>query len=313
MVGASTSARSLLRSRGRSTSSFSSDAPAPDHPLNAGFVRPEAYLAVILIADEDDCSLARASLFDGTMDGDVLGFRCTTQGVACETPDTPFDVAAGRREDCHPREDSTMIAPISRYVDFLKAKKADPRDVIVAGIVGDPEPFEIETKPGTTQKLLKHSCTYSSPTGETQIAFPAVRTADFLSQFPNNTRTTICDSDLSDGLTEIGVLLRKTLIDSCFDRTLLDTDPATPGTQADCSVVEVRRHPNAPDEELRALPRCGDGRTPCWRIEEAPVECGYTKTDPHLKLAIDRAGAVPAPDIRIKASCVTAESSGPFE
>ena len=281
-----------------------------NNPVNAGFIRDNAYLAVILIADEDDCSLANARLFDGTANGDILNFRCTMQGVACDTPATPFDMATGRREDCHPREDSTMIAPVSRYVDFLKAKKLDARDVIVAGIVGDPEPFEIVSRPGTN--VLGRSCTYAGPTGE-QFAFPAVRTASFLSQFPNTARTTICDADLSDGLEQIGVQLRKTFIDSCFEYELGDVDPDVSGAQYDCSVTEVRRHPNAPDEELRILPACGGGQTPCWRVEEAPTECAYTKTNPHLKLAIDRGGQVPAPDIRVKASCVTADASGPFQ
>jgi len=283
-----------------------------NNATNAGFVRPDAYLAVILIADEDDCSLAKSSLFDGTTNGDVLNFRCTQQGVACDTPATPFDMATGRRTDCHPRDDSAIVAPVDRYVDFLKAKKTDARDVIVAGILGDPDPFVITTKPGTTQNVLDRSCTYNGPTGE-QFAFPAVRTADFLSQFPNNTRTTICDADLSEGLTEIGVLLRKALIDTCFDRDLLDADPTAPGTQADCSVIEVRRHPNAPDEELRALPSCADGGMPCWRIVDAPVECAYTTASPHLKLEIDRGGGSPEPGIRVKASCVTTGPSGPFE
>ena len=286
------------------------------NPVNAGFVRDGAYLAVILIADEDDCSLAKSSLFDGNRNdptySDVVNFRCTTQGVACDTPATPLDMALGRRADCHPRDDSTLVAPVDRYVEFLKARKADPRDVIVAGIVGDPDPFEIVNKPNTTTKVLKPSCTYTGPTGE-QLAFPAVRTADFLAQFPNTARATICDSDLSDGLAQIGAQIRETVIDSCFKLALADVNPDLPGPQYDCSVVEVRRRVNAPDEELRILPPCGGGTTPCWRVEEAAVECAYTKTDPHLKLAIDRAGATAEADIRVKASCVTAESSGPFQ
>ncbi|HET9482985.1 MAG TPA: hypothetical protein VFO79_03440, partial [Xanthomonadales bacterium] len=244
-----------------------------NNPANAGFVRENAYLAVIVIADEDDCSLAKSSLFDAAP-GDVINFRCTTEGVACDTPDAPFDTAAGRRTDCHPKFDSTVIAPVDRYVDFLKGKKRDPRDVIVAGILGDPEPFDIVAKPGTTQMLLGRSCTYNGPSGE-QFAFPAVRTADFLAQFTNHARTTICDADLSDGLEQIAVLLRRTIIDACFEYTLSDADPRTEGVQYDCSVTEVRRHANAPDEELRVLPPCG-GSVPCWRIEEDPLECDYT-------------------------------------
>jgi hypothetical protein len=273
-----------------------------NNAVNAGFVRDNAYLAVILIADEDDCSLANAKLFDGAPNGDILNFRCTTRGVACDSPPDPLETVIGRRQDCHAKDDSDTLANLDRYVDFLKKKKADPRDVIVAGIVGDPEPFEIVQGPGT--KVLGRSCSYTGPTGE-QFAFPAVRTSEFLAQFPNTARTTICDADLSDGLEQIGVLLRKTIIDSCFEYTL-----ASP---YDCSVTEVQRHTGAPDEELRTLPACGDGRMPCWRIEEAAQECAYTKTSPHLKLVVERGGETPPPDIRVKASCVTVQGSGPVD
>ena len=284
-----------------------------ENPVNTGFVRDNAYLAVIVIADEDDCSIAKASFFDGPRDvlyPDAVNFRCTTRGVECDTPPDPLETTLGRRINCHSKDEPDVVAPIDRYVEFLKKKKADPRDVIVAGIVGDPDPFEIVNKQvmtpsgPVTVKVLGRSCTYNGPTGE-QLAFPAVRTSEFLAQFPNNARTTICDSDLSDGLEQIGVLLRKTIVDSCFDYKLAEP--------YDCSVTEVRRHPNAPDEELRTVAACGNGALPCWRIEEAPTECAYTKVTPHLKLVIERGSAVPDPDIRVKASCVTAQGTGPLQ
>ena len=64
----------------------------------------------------------------------------------------------------------------------------------------------------------------------------------------DNAQTTICDADLSDGLTAIAARLRSTLANECFENTLRDVDPVTPGPQYDCSVIEVRRHPNAADE-----------------------------------------------------------------
>jgi hypothetical protein len=283
-----------------------------NNPLNAGFVRDSAYLAVILIADEDDCSLAKSALFDGNRAdptyADTANFRCTQHGVECDGPE--FTEATGLREGCRPRDDSELIAPIDRYVEFLKGKKRDARDVIVAGILGDPEPFEIVHKPNTTTTVLGRSCAYRGPAGE-QFAFPAVRTADFLAQFPNQTRTTICNDDLSAGLTQIAALLAKQVRDVCFEYALRDVDPA-PGAQYDCSVTEYRRRPNAADEDLRVLPACEAGTPPCWRIVEDSAECGWTQTEPHLKLAIDRGGLVPESDIRVKASCVTADSAGPL-
>ena len=283
-----------------------------DNPVNAGFVRDAAYLAVIVIADEDDCSLASSTIFDGDRTrpgyGEAVNFRCTTEGVACETPATPLGDAAGRRTDCYPREDSAVVAPIDRYVEFLQARKGDPERVIVAGIVGDPEPFQIVDDPDTGARRLGSSC--PAPAGA-QVALPAVRTSDFLAQFPNQTRTTICDADLSDGLEQIAVLLRRTILDACFLYTLADADPGTAGMQYDCSVTEMRRIPNRPDVQLGVIPSCAGGTLPCWRIEADPVECDFTQT--HMKLVIDRGGEVPGPDIYATASCVTADAPGPLQ
>lgn len=290
---------------------------ALDHnPANAGFLRPDAYLAVILVADEDDCSLAKSTLFDGNIGdpayGDIVNFKCTHEGVECDTPNTDLSVP-GLREDCHPKQDSTVVTPIDRYVDFLKGLKADPRDVVVAGIVGDPGPFETIKKGNVT--VLNQSCVYNGPTGP-QYAYPGIRHLDFLDQFANrNTHSTICDEDLSDGMTQIGALLKRELQDPCFERQLADADLDTPGLQPDCTVTDTRYRANEPDEELAVIPACDatQSRIPCWHIEEDAQHCGYTQTNPHLKLVVERGGVIPSPDVHMKVSCVSVPASGPVQ
>ncbi len=275
------------------------------NPLNAGFLRQDAYLAVIVIADEDDCSLANSSLFDAIPRsdpryGEKLNFRCIAQGVVCESPATDFFAADGPRDDCHPREDSTELTSIQRYVDHLKSLKADPRDVAVAAITGDPENFDIVTNGGVTE--IGNAC--STPGAE---AAPAVRTDALLQHFELSTRATICEGDLSQALRQIGELISER-IDPCFDSNLADVDPATPGPQYECSVTEVRRTAGQ-EQEIDVLPSCDRGSPPCFRIEEDPVQCSYTAADPHLKLVIERSAAVD-PTLHIKAACVTATAAG---
>lgn len=278
-----------------------------NNPANTGFLRPNALLAVVLIADEDDCSLAQKALFDGNSGdqayGERVNFRCTREGIVCDRPSGSLDTL-GPREDCHPNEASTMLTPLSRYADFLKSLKTDPRDIIVAGIVGDPAPFAIKTGMYGTP-VVKESCTYNGTAGP-QFAFPAVRMSSFLEQFPIQTRTTICDSDLSDGITQIAAEIARQAGNPCFINEPVDVDPATDGTQFDCTVTEVRRRgPNVPDEELRSFSECeAGGATPCWRIEADAAKC--TITPNHLKLVIDR-GSEPVPtDTHISVNCVTA-------
>jgi len=282
-----------------------------DHPSNTGFIRDDAYLAVVIIADEDDCSLAKSTLFQGIpMDGafgDRVNFRCTNEGVECDSPAIPFEDATGVRTDCHPKFDSERIAPIERYVDFMKGLKRDPRDVFVAGIVGPQDPFRIGLKDnGAT--ILESSC----PQDTNQFALPAARMGFFLEQFEQrNTRTTICNRDLSGGLAQIAAAIKVLPGDRCFRNDLTDVDLESTGPQYGCTITEYRRNPGGTDEEIGVIPPCKGGSGTCWRIEEDAVECFYTEADPHLKLVIDRVGAAPGNDIFIKAQCVTTESSGP--
>ncbi len=271
---------------------------------NAGFLREHAKLAVIFIADEDDCSLAHKALFEGATDGTIVNFRCTSAGIECDGSDdleTP-----GLRTECHPKADSQYLHDVDGYVDFLRGLKADPsRDVIVAGIVGDPDPVEI-TKDNAGHSLLKPSCQYSG-----QFAYPAVRTADFLSQFELSVRETICGADLSDALVQIGALLKRGFGDPCFESVLADLDPDTAGLQPDCAVSDVQVRPDGNAGLEYVIPPCSLGaNTPCWRVELDEAKCFYTPTK--LKLVVDRGGVIPPSDIHLRASCVTADGdAGP--
>jgi hypothetical protein len=280
---------------------------ALSNPTNAGFVRPDAYLAVVVIGDEDDCSLAHPGLFTTSNVGEVVNFACTKDGVECD--DTPGDMTTpGDRTSCHPSDHAKYVESVDRYVQFLEGLKPDRRDVVVAGIVGDPSPFTIATDNGTS--VLGPSCSYAGPSG-TQHAFPAVRTADFLSQFPLSSRSTICGADLSGAMTQIGALLKSAFGDPCFETQLADADPSTPAPDYDCTVTDVRRVASGADQELAVIPPCGTNPTiPCWRIEEDAVQCAYTQTNPHLKLVVDRGGVVPPSDVHVVASCVTTDPAG---
>lgn len=286
-----------------------------NNPENAGFLRPNAYLAVIIVADEDDCSLAKSTLFDGNTGdstyGDRVNFKCTREGIECDNPSNDLDTVGGRT-DCHPKYDSTFLTQTDRYVDFLKGLKADPNDVIVAGILGDTGPFEVVKKNGVS--VLKQSCTYEGPTG-TQYAYPAIRTRDFLDQFAFTTHSRICEENLSGAVTQTAELLKRKFGEPCFQKKPMDLDPDAEGPQYDCSVVDQRYSANQPPEDLAVIPQCDatKSRIPCWHIDADDEHCSYTAITPHLKLFIERGGVIPGPEIHVKASCVTepGDSGGP--
>ncbi|MEM9864369.1 MAG: hypothetical protein AAF938_22405 [Myxococcota bacterium] len=91
--------------------------------VNADFVRDDATLAVILLADEDDCSASNPAVYNRDnsvvapeLNDPRLNLRCTS-------------VLYG--------DDPDVVHPVRRYVDGLVALK-EPRDLFFAAIVGVP-------------------------------------------------------------------------------------------------------------------------------------------------------------------------------
>jgi hypothetical protein len=269
---------------------------------NAGFLRDNAKLAVIVIADEDDCSAAHNNLFQGTTA--ELNFRCTKTGIKCAG--SPDLTKPGTYTDCVPNDQSQYLEPVDKYVDFIRGLKAIPKDdVIVAGIVGDNDPFTIKLDAMNNPQLAP-SCTYNGGDG----AVPALRTKDFLQGFEQTVQKTICGADLSQAMVDIAALLKRSFGDPCWEGEVLDMDPDTTGIQADCTVVDVKVLPDGTRQEVGAIPACGAGAVPCWKLVDDAAQCFYTTT--HLKLVIDRGGMIPPADHHVLASCVTAAPDGPF-
>jgi hypothetical protein len=258
------------------------------NPANQGFLRPDAFLAIIFITDEDDCSTSDSGMFDtgDTTVADPLGplssFRCFEFGVDCDVGNDDRR-APGPRQDCRPRTDSQYMFDPQEYVTFFKGLKADPNQVIVAGIIGNPTPVTVGTNDMNNPEL-EPSCVSAS--GE---ADPGVRMAWFLDQFPQrNTVTTICNDDLSDALILIAELLRKVIGNPCILGDI-DTDPDTAGVQEECTASDVRFKGTDRQEET-IIPKCDNvgGQQPCWRLIE-DAQCTDTATG--LALEIDRGGA----------------------
>jgi hypothetical protein len=252
--------------------------------VNGDFLRNDAYLAVIFITDEDDCSAFDQDMFDPTITGkqSALGpldsFRCFEFGVEC-APDDARDL--GQKTDCKPREDSPYMYSVQEYVDFLKGLKADPRKVIVAGIIGydeanPDEPLEVieETKPIGEVFSLVPACQVTDGSGTvTSKATPGVRLRAFLEAFPDrNTVTTICQDNLAGALQIISDQLKDTLEGNPF---CLSTDVFIyPERERpyDCQVSDVLYG------QETALPHCTTSspdspNKPCWYIQDNATGC----------------------------------------
>ena len=116
---------------------------ALDPASNPGFIRPDALLSIVLLTNQDDCSLARSALLDpfDTSLGPSLAFRCTEQGVVCDGDDPR---TTGPRTGCRPREGSQFLVSVSEYQQFLAQYKTDARDVTVSAVAGPRSPFAVQ-------------------------------------------------------------------------------------------------------------------------------------------------------------------------
>ncbi len=261
------------------------------HPANAGFLRPEANLAVVFLADEDDCSARSTQLFgpESATLGPLDSFRCFRHGVRC----SPDATSLGPKRDCVAAEDSSFVEGVTPYVDALLATKPDARMLMTAAIVGVPAPVVVELRSppggGTPIPSLAHSCSYAGAAGP-EVADPAVRLAGFLESFDGRaTLTSVCSADLSEPLRAIGASAKKLMGDPCLDSTqLADTSAEIEGVQPSCEVVDIR---DSAPHAATVLPLCSSGDPDCYAIVPDAAAC--PSSNDHLRVRISRTAPVP--------------------
>jgi len=249
----------------------------PINAANAGFVRDDAILAVVLITDEDDCSARNPRLFDNSQTainstlGPLTSFRCFEFGITC---DRNARTAQGRRQDCVPREDpGALLHPVSRYTQFLRSLKAEER-LVVAAIAG---PFAGSVSVGRDeydQPAVQPSC--ATARGG---AVPGVRLKAFVEAFNGPVDlgwayTPICSPTYTDALQGVAEKIAG-MLDPCFPFPLKGcADPAVlaglPGDgqvcndtcRPGCTVQEVREETPAPTSVPPCLQVCPAGPCP---------------------------------------------------
>lgn len=261
---------------------------ALQHPNNAGFLRPDANFAALIVTDEDDCSLRDARLLSAPVEelGPLQSFRCTTEGLRCNE-----DIATeGAKTGCHAREDSAYVEGIQRFIDLLRGLKPDPRMVTALAIIGPPDPIVVEpwTPPMSTSPVpaLLHTCN-SAATGAIDSADPGLRIAELVDGLhsPQSLALSLCTSDLHAQLTAIGRSLKKLVGDPCIDTaSLADTSPTGPGIQPHCTAYDDIAGTRV------VIPACADAfSTDCFELVTDEVACPYVAD--HLRVHVRRSFA----------------------
>lgn len=229
---------------------------------NAGFLRADADLLVVIMTDEDDCSVADTSLFDpnaGNRWGPLRSYRCFQHGIVCDQPvDEPGD-----KTGCHSRADGPLH-PVSRYTDFLDGLETGGRRVFVAAIAGTTEDVMVRTSGDGLE--LGPSCV-SSSLGE---AAPAVRIRELTEHFAERGLfTSVCADDWSDAaLSNVTDWMAGQLGDPCVSTARYgDGSTCVMRRLSDQGPVEIERCPDP------ASPDGGVTPDPCWRAIENSAYC----------------------------------------
>jgi hypothetical protein len=271
---------------------------------NAGFLRPDAFLAVILITNEDDCSIpADSTLFDPTSRllsdplGPMTSYRCNEYGHLCRVNGKlqhPPRSEAGPLEDCE-SDESGKLDKVGDFVSFLKDLKGDPARIFLAAVTGPPTPYTVGAMPAVVQPstatwpTIQHSCTATDGT----YADPSVRIAQAVKAFGSHgLLSSICDDTMGPVLHEISARFSRPLGASCV------STPAVGGPG--CTVVDRWMDDNAHPAAQR-LTSCDEssGATPCWRLVDDVAMCGAGAQ----RLEVDRGGATPAPGLVTAIDC----------
>ena len=156
---------------------------------NAGFVRPDASLTVLLLVDEDDCSASNPELYNDTQTdmssplGPLQSYRCFEFGVTCDINDRTH---VGTRHNCVPREDNAaLLVSLDRYEQDLRALK-EPRMLFVAAIAGPVTDsangvgFDVEVvRDSQDHPVLGNACSGPGEDGATA----GIRIHSFVSRF----------------------------------------------------------------------------------------------------------------------------------
>jgi hypothetical protein len=314
----------------------------PATKQNAGFLRPEAYLAVVFVTNEDDGSAPPGvDVFNPDsklvgMYGDYNTYRQTRYGVQCMGVLAPEAPSSGPLLGCAPADNMpAMMTPmaaewdVSRYIERFKKIKSNPEDVILVAIDAPESPFTTlyadnnsgdgitpgkerfaPCTPGTTDCTirLQHSCQNNS-----DLKFfgdPAVRLNKVIASAKTNYVANICGDDLNQppdytaALQKIADLISGHFKPACIPAPL--TDVKNPF----CDVEDITVDDNN-NWTSTPLPRCDRAASDetCWRVEPS-AECSCESPD-KVAIVIDRKGKDAPPHTHARVECRTIADGNP--
>ena len=309
--------------------------------INAGFLRPEALLAVVFVTNEDDGSAPPdTDIFDPKkLDsyGAYTTYRQTRFGVACGTPPSlaPYASSMGLLAGCEAAPDTmtSMIGrewDVKRYVDLFTLPpsaggiKADPtNDVILVSI--DAPTSSVETILATVGTgggkqpspayvpcaalgpqcvvALQHSC--QNQASPAFFGDPPVRLDTVIGAAHLHQHADICGTDPSKTPDYSQALQKVAGLISSSLRPGCVPAPLTNVDDPDCVVEDITTSNDGTQTQV-SIPGCltAGGTFPCWRAVVTP-SCAPPASPQSISIAIDRNGVPAQPMTSARVECST--------
>jgi hypothetical protein len=303
---------------------------------NQGFLRDGAYLAIVLLTNEDDCSApagAASDLFPRSGDSSTLstplgpptGYRCNAFGHLCGSPAAPPPILSPRGaadpgdattivdlDDCTSNEDTSTggkLIPVSAFASVIKALKADPNGQILVAAIGglypdtaQQHPYAVTWRTSPSQDPagpwpeMVHSCVSA---GDGSFADPAVRIGEWVKTFGRNGMLqSICDTSFRPAMQRVGQEIGRLMGPPCINGPL--SSSASTETY-DCTVTETT---GGTKTQVPSCEKSG-GAHPCWHLEADAlclVPAGSPAGSVSRRLFVDQDGVPPA-DLTTTITC----------
>ncbi len=286
----------------------------PPPAANAGFLRPDAYLGIVIISNRDDCSVpAGSTLFsDDPAQGSLTHYRCNHAGHVCSDAngnqvappiDPPADavsidgVSTVSLTNCASNETGSELTPISKIVADIKSLKPDPdNQILVSALIGPPTPYAVEwaanaASGGAAGPRVAASCGTEGADGSGAFGEPAVRITQFMNSFQDSVVGSICDANYAEVLTSIATPLADDLAPPCLPADIQSWTDSAGNTYPDCVVTE---HLTTSDSVQHIpIPACAAAQagSTCWSLQW-PGNPGCS--GPTLMVTNEQVGSDPA-------------------
>jgi hypothetical protein len=300
---------------------------------NAGFLRADALLAVVLLTNEDDGSAPPTVRFyeanaDVALYGAYDTYRQTRFAIACGGLPIPYSDGAGNglpelltncASEPNPMLDPNAAYDLSRYLAYftqplaMGGVKESPDDVLMVAIDGPAAPFQTVLadktsglgQPGKEAYIpcgprLSDTCamrvqhTCQNSVVPAFFGDPALRIHTVVQAAAHQQTFSICGDDLGKAPDYAGALTASAnLARARILGNCVPTKIANPA-DPDCQVTETVKG------VATSLPRCDQGAAPCWTLIDEP-SCAAVSPDARA-IRISRAGPPPA-GATVSASC----------